>query len=408
MDKLIQTLMSINWDFSDYNSAKYPLDINSIPWYPATFPAPIPKFLIALLSQCGDTVLDPFGGKGTTAVEALKLNRCFIYNDLNPFAYEITDAIIRVIKRCDNDSSFLQNEPELLQNVIFEAPALKAFIKKTTINEDVFNWYEEVTLKELCQIVKLMESEKAVDEDKYYVRKLAFSSILKETCSQRGHFTYITDNCKPDKSELIKKEANRIYLARIEQIVLASKDFIRQFNTTNESGSIQENIKNSLIHSGDARKLEWINDNSVDFVITSPPYLCAQDYIKTMRLTNLFYPDQKFFDKSHAEIGPRSKRRSDADTVVKEFYSDMDGVFSEICRVLKPDKYFCLIIGQGKGRITEYYDTITDLKNILTEKYGFEEVFRVQRKISHRFVRVGGVNSEDIIIFKKPYRQEEE
>ena len=40
----------INWDFGDYNTSKYPLDLNSIPWYPATFPAPIPKLLIGLLS----------------------------------------------------------------------------------------------------------------------------------------------------------------------------------------------------------------------------------------------------------------------------------------------------------------------------------------------------------------------
>ena len=83
MEKLKQTLSQINWNFPDYNSTKYPLDINSIPWYPATFPAPIPKFLIALLTSEGDIVLDPFGGKGTTCVESLKQNRVSYYNDLN-------------------------------------------------------------------------------------------------------------------------------------------------------------------------------------------------------------------------------------------------------------------------------------------------------------------------------------
>ena len=76
-DEILQSLNIINWEFKDYNSAKYPLDINSIPWYPATFPAPIPKYLIGLLSEPGDMVFDPFGGKGTTAIEALKQKRKF-------------------------------------------------------------------------------------------------------------------------------------------------------------------------------------------------------------------------------------------------------------------------------------------------------------------------------------------
>ena len=85
MEKIIQTLNKVNWDFSDYNSSKYPLDINSIPWYPATFPAPIPKYLIALLSNKEDFIMDPFGGKGTTLFEALKQDRNCIYNDINLF-----------------------------------------------------------------------------------------------------------------------------------------------------------------------------------------------------------------------------------------------------------------------------------------------------------------------------------
>ena len=79
MENLIQTLKQVNWDFSDYNSQRFPLDVNSISWYPATFPPPIPKFLIALLTEPGDVVFDPFGGSGTTVIEAIKQNRPFFY-----------------------------------------------------------------------------------------------------------------------------------------------------------------------------------------------------------------------------------------------------------------------------------------------------------------------------------------
>jgi DNA modification methylase len=43
--------------------------------HPAVFPAEIPKRLIKLFSFVGETVLDPFAGVGTTALEALKLHR---------------------------------------------------------------------------------------------------------------------------------------------------------------------------------------------------------------------------------------------------------------------------------------------------------------------------------------------
>ena len=90
MEKLIQTLNQINWDFSDYNSLKFPLDINSIPWYPATLPPPIPKFLIALLTKENDIVFDPFMVVGSTAIAALELNRKFCGCEINKEYYDAT------------------------------------------------------------------------------------------------------------------------------------------------------------------------------------------------------------------------------------------------------------------------------------------------------------------------------
>lgn len=53
------------------------------PDHPAVFPLEIPHRLIKLFTFWGDTVLDPFGGTGTTAIAALKLNRNAIIVDQN-------------------------------------------------------------------------------------------------------------------------------------------------------------------------------------------------------------------------------------------------------------------------------------------------------------------------------------
>lgn len=73
------------WDFPDRgkwatHDAKYRGN-----WSPY-----IPRNIILRYSQEGDTVLDPFVGGGTTAVEAKLTNRNFVGFDINPEAIELS------------------------------------------------------------------------------------------------------------------------------------------------------------------------------------------------------------------------------------------------------------------------------------------------------------------------------
>src|SRR5713101_612128 len=49
-------------------------------------PANVVRAYVERFSRERDTVLDPFGGTGVTAIEAFLLGRIAIHNDLNPFA----------------------------------------------------------------------------------------------------------------------------------------------------------------------------------------------------------------------------------------------------------------------------------------------------------------------------------
>ena len=404
MMETIKKLQDINWDFSDYNSTRYPYDLNSIPWYPATFVPPIPKFLIASLTNPGDIVFDPFGGSGTTTIEALKQNRRSIYNDLNPFASDIIRSLIAAIGYANEKHQYLDKklESKRIDSFALTAEEVDNFIKNNGINRDVYDWYQDETLKELIGIINLIEND-CPEGFGYFVthiRRLAFSSILKSASSQPGHFTYITDNCKPTKKTY--RNAINMFLEKEEQICLAAEDFLIQFYLTNPQADIKDLIEKTIINNGDARNLEWIKDNSVDLVLTSPPYLCSQDYIKTMRLTNLFFPNNEAFDSvCKKEIGARSSRRGKSDVVVPSFYNDMKVVFSNINRVLKPNGYFCLVIGQGKARIASSYNIIADLCLMIEKDYNLKKVFRQNRSIGNRTIRIGGVDNEDIIIFQK-------
>src|SRR6266852_2213994 len=56
-------------------------------------PANVVRAYIERFSREGDTVLDPFGGTGVTAIEAFLLGRKAIHNDLNPFANFMAQCI---------------------------------------------------------------------------------------------------------------------------------------------------------------------------------------------------------------------------------------------------------------------------------------------------------------------------
>ena len=54
--------------------------------YRACFKPQLPKYFIEKYTKEGDFVYDPFGGRGTTAIEAALLGRNFITNDINPLS----------------------------------------------------------------------------------------------------------------------------------------------------------------------------------------------------------------------------------------------------------------------------------------------------------------------------------
>ncbi|RLE44024.1 site-specific DNA-methyltransferase, partial [Candidatus Woesearchaeota archaeon] len=58
--------------------------------YRACFKPQLPRFFVELLTQEGDTVYDPFSGRGTTVIEAALLGRKIIANDVNPLSAILT------------------------------------------------------------------------------------------------------------------------------------------------------------------------------------------------------------------------------------------------------------------------------------------------------------------------------
>lgn len=60
--------------------------------YMGSYPPGLPRYFIEQFSDVGDVVLDPFSGRGTTALEACVAGRVGIGVDLNPLAALLTDV----------------------------------------------------------------------------------------------------------------------------------------------------------------------------------------------------------------------------------------------------------------------------------------------------------------------------
>lgn len=101
-------------------------------------------------------------------------------------------------------------------------------------------------------------------------------------------------------------------------------------------------IGNARFEIGDARCLV-LEDNSIDAVITSPPYSFAIDYAENDR-PQLEYLGYNVSQLKEEMIGLKGKTRKEK---LNNYFDDMNKVLLEMYRVLKPNKYAVIIIGSN-------------------------------------------------------------
>lgn len=144
----------------------------------------IPRNVILRYSQEGDTVLDPFVGGGTTAVEAKLTNRNFIGFDINPAAVELSR------KKCK-----FQFDTTAL-SVIDVADARKLPLDDNTIDlicahppyADIIHYSDDIKgdLSLLPMKNFLFEMGKVADEFHRVLKKDKFCAILMGDMRKKG------------------------------------------------------------------------------------------------------------------------------------------------------------------------------------------------------------------------------
>lgn len=387
-------LKEIDWSFPNLSNS----GIHSFHWYPATYIAAIPGTLIPVFTQKGSIVLDPFNGSGTTGVEAIRLGRQFIGIDTNPIALLMSEA-----KLYFPEPKSLRKQIDL---IVSECGIL--FGTKDAVphphNEELKAWYHPETL---FMLNRLLTSILRTSNVKLRKCLLAiFSGILKNTSSQGRHWGWVCDNVKPKSSEIVFKDALAIFLnAAYEYLKLtASTHKAVQIHLKDETR--KETRSRYKLLSGDCvSNMKNINDSCIDFIMTSPPYYGVADYVKSQRLSYLWFDKDELaperlgfrdFEKLRAtESGARSNRsRKNSHDLYMGFIADF---FEQSFRVLKAGSYMALVVGESQARASTTDDLIATALNT-----GFTLDLRKERNIKiNRRRLMAKVKCEDILIFMK-------
>ena len=387
----------------------------------------IPRYFIGKYTKKDDIILDPFCGSGTTLLEARLLSRNAIGIDINPLAVLISEVKTKPIDM-DKLSLAIHLAKENMKNtngrVIIEFP-------------NIDYWFCKKAQNELSKIKFSIESLNGrVNDCIFKFLLVCFSSIIRKSsyADPRMAKTYkskrviekVKNGWVPTPMQYFEDTLDKNF----ERVKLLSKHL-------NYSNNWVKVFQGDVKETSDILTQNRIK--KVDFIITSPPYINAQDYFRSYKLElwwlGLATPEE-VTDLNRRAIGtenisgykynsvPKSeisllntilnkiwrinKKKS---YIVYNYFENMKSVFKESYKVLKKYGHFCLITGCNTicGIQIPTYKILTDI----AKNNGFKLVEIVRDEIKNRALppgrnHNGGIIKEEwITVFQKGDRQNE-
>lgn len=263
--------------------------------YRGKFHPQLIKGLINILKiQKGELILDPMAGSGTTNVEAALMGIDSIAIDVSPFC-------------------------QFMIKTKYEALTIdsKLLIQTTIENKKLFDFFKQGDV--------LNRLNKIGDTNKTKIYNLAFLAFL-------DALGYSKRVVKSNHEQLFDKVLPR-YIETVKSF-LSNKYFYQS-----KLGNLD------VLSDSDALNIK-LDSNSVDCVITSPPYSFAIDYVENDKdqLDFLGYDITKLKTRL---IGLKGKTKNQK---LENYFADMDTFCMQVSNVLKKGKYFVLIIGSNTNQ----------------------------------------------------------
>jgi hypothetical protein len=238
--------------------------------YHGMFPAKLVHYFIQRYSKPGDLVLDPFSGRGTTALQARVEGRRSIASDLSPLAYVLTRAKV--------------DPPSWTDVTAFVAGLEKSYRRRSRphadVPPDIRMLFHENTLK---QIVFLRDHLLSTSIVKWSREELmvagALAGILHGAHRSDGTSGYLSismPNTFSMAPAYVKKYIEEKGLEQLDQDVFEClRDKLARLYLDSIDGEPGQ------VFNEDAAALlagPTIKPGSVDLVVSSPPYLRVVNY----------------------------------------------------------------------------------------------------------------------------------
>lgn len=374
------------WNFEDFSMSEYTHTIHS---YPAMMMPRIARNFIHQYASKNSVILDPYMGSGTTLLEGMVENvKKVIGFDLNPLA-----VLIATVKTTKFDLDEIKKE---IDNLDYNLSKLVDYARPTfSILE---SWFKEDTIEDLSKLKTIINS---IENDQ---TRLFFMLVFSETVrfvslTRNGEFKLyrIAESKRgshnPDTIDIFFQKLNLTY----ETI----KDFYENTNFLESNTEIQ--ITNDALINSD------IEPNSIDLVVTSPPYGDSGTtvaYGQFSRLANewLDFPDPikldsklmggarikdeiKFdipeLDNAVAKIKElEAEEKSKRVPSVISFYKDYEESIKKVSEVVKPNGTVIYVVGNRRVRNVELPTDIITAK--MFERLGFTHEKTIVRDIINK------------------------
>ena len=379
------SLRELDWSFVDDNTGFLAHDIHP---YPAKFIPQIPGTLICRLSVRGELVLDPFGGSGTTALEAVRLGRRAVSVDANPLSALIGRAKTACVDRATAHELYGMHAALAaeLQALPLDSQRLVTLYQR--YGPDIPNrdkWFADSAFGELCLIkARITGLETPTAQD---VALVALSRIAIRASFQDSETRYKSVPRKVPVGETLRR-----YLKELRSVIeaIAESEAVTRYGI-------------SRFLCGDFRNLgpDKIPDGSVDLIVTSPPYGNATDYHLYHRFRLLWLGFDPV-ELSHVEIGSHLKHQREQ-SGFDSYFTDLRKAVATMARVLRPGRYAALVLGDSVYE-GERHDPATGLVEV-AEELGFDAccvfnrpVHATKRSFAHAGRRA---TSERIVVMRR-------
>ena len=288
--------------------------------YRACFKPQLPEFFIARLTKPGDSVYDPFMGRGTTPIQAALMGRRPLGNDVNPL------SALLARPRLDPPS------PQAVAQRLAEVP----WRRKRARNSALLAFYSPATLAQISALrswlIERARIDGGLDPIDDWIRMTAINRL---TGHSKGFFSVYTlpPNQAASVQAQIKINQKRGQSPPDRNVA----DLIQKKTLSLLRDGPTPAHPEGLLTTGLAQATPAIATASVDLVVTSPPFLDVVDYAGDNWL-------RSWFAGIDAEAPAIAHHRRPDD-----WRAMVGDALAELARVVRPGGHVAFEVGEVRG-----------------------------------------------------------